>query len=307
MTHRATQSLGAVARSALPGCVVLVLAGVALPGQLTLLMSATGNPEIVYVMLGAFGLAVVLLWNATYIALREEQVVRRWQELPATRQTEFIESLNSYKALRQVFEVMSGESRMPLRLRQSVLYTELEQFENGKASRLTIPLLLGALTVTLGLLGTLSIFSEWSVQPRNPWGALGVALMPLMYGLLSAVMLGMLIVSVRQQQQQLLHCLRQIVREREGQWVEQLEGLQRAQTPTLHALVEAVLTHSRWSGIGDDAKAIRQFLESAHDERQKVLHELQQCRRSIDDLNSTLLWPELHGQKSEIQRVDLID
>jgi hypothetical protein len=189
-------------------------------------IESTPHPELVYVILGGFFLALFLAWWALARFVREEAVLIRWQAKPPALRQELLSKLHWTPALTPLYDLLSGKSKLPLRMRQAAVQSEIEEFENHLFGKLTLAGYIGGALIGLGLVGTFvgllatlrdlsslfealiggnggpaltqaEMFKDMISRMQAPMKGMGTAFVASLYGLLGSLIVGLVIMNVR--------------------------------------------------------------------------------------------------------------
>lgn len=214
------------ARATLPALVVIGFGATTFRNAVVESIASTPHPELVYLILGGFFLALVLIWAALVQFLREESILIRWQARQPHARQYFLDSLKSSPALTPVYNLLAGKSKIPLRMRQSAVQSEITAFENHLFDKLTLPGYIGGALIGLGLVGTFvgllgtlrdlsglftaligdqagvqlsqaEMFKDMITRMQAPMKGMGTAFVASLYGLLGSLIVGLVLMSVR--------------------------------------------------------------------------------------------------------------
>ena len=187
---------------------------------------STPHPELVYLIFGGFFAALFFTWIALYRFIREESVLIRWQAQPFAARLDWVDQLQWVPSLKPVYDLLSGRSKLPLRMRQSAVQSEIEEFEKSLLDRLTLPGYIGGALIGLGLVGTFigllgtlrdlsglfnaligdqggqaltqaEMFKDMITRMQAPMRGMGTAFVASLYGLLGSLIVGLVIMNVR--------------------------------------------------------------------------------------------------------------
>jgi hypothetical protein len=207
-------------------------------------IESTPHPQLIYLIFAAFFVGLVLSWYALHTYIREESILLRWRgQGPGTREA-FVASLRKAPELLPIYNLLLGKSRLPWRMRQSAVDSELRDFEKRLNSRLALSGYVGGALVGLGLVGTfigllatlkelstlfaallgdqnangltqVEMFQDLIRRLQEPMRGMATAFVSSLYGLLGSLIIGLVIMAVRKSGAKLLHTVRDTIRDNE--------------------------------------------------------------------------------------------
>lgn len=201
---------------------------------------ATPHPELVYAILGAYGVGVVLtsvtLWRYTY----EGNVLHRWTRTLPHQRMRWLKALRWKSYLQPLYDILLGQRRLQGSSAQQVIEHEMAALAQRFNDRLSMPHYLAGALVGLGLVGTFvgllgtlqdlgqlfgglvqnsadnsnpaDLFSDMVRRLQDPMRGMGTAFVASLYGLLGSLVLGLQILVVGKIGQGVMHQLQREMR-----------------------------------------------------------------------------------------------
>jgi hypothetical protein len=230
-------------RASLPALAILLAGSTVFRTAVVSSIESTPHPVLVYLIFGSFAVGLLMSWRTLYHFLREEKYLRVWRSSPASVRSE-VRSRSRWKSeLSPVYDLLDGKAKLPLRMRQAAVESELQEFDKGLSNRLSLPSYIGGALVGLGLVGTFigllgtlqdlaSLFSSMMTNSevnatqtqtelfqamlsklQAPMRSMGTAFVASLYGLLGSLILGLVVIAVRKTGDEVVAAVRQSVRE----------------------------------------------------------------------------------------------
>jgi len=229
-------------RATFPALLVIGFGATVFRGAVVESIVSTPHPELVYLIFGGFLAALFFAWFALYRFIREESTLIGWQSQPDADRLDWVDRLRWSPSLKPVYDLLSARSKLPLRMRQAAVQSEIEEFENSLFDRLTLPSYIGGALIGLGLVGTFigllgtlrdlsglfsalignesgqaltqaEMFKDMITRMQAPMRGMGTAFVASLYGLLGSLIVGLVIMNVRKIATLLMHRVHKSVRD----------------------------------------------------------------------------------------------
>lgn len=308
MQTRFAQNLNHWARATLPALLVVGASVTVFRSAVIDSIQATPYPELIYLIFAAFFIALVLSWYVLHTYLREEAVLMNWRAQPPRTRDRFIASLPKPPELLPIYNLLDGKSRLPWRMRQAAVDSELRDCEKRLYGRLALPGYIGGALVGLGLVGTFigllgtlkelstlfaallvdqdvtgqsqaEMFQEMISRLQAPMGGMATAFVSSLYGLLGSLIVGLVIMTVRKSVARLVNTVRHSIRKYEYGAGAELEVALQADADLAWAESE------RWRNMFDEMRDRNEAMVGLIVGLRNETHALLQ---SAADLNSAL-------------------
>lgn len=277
-------------------------------------IKATPHPELIFVILGTFGIGVLLSCITLYRYTLEGGLMFKWQHTPEDLRQTLIDQLTWKTYFMPIYQIFLGHRPLTERTQQAIVEQEIQAIQERLNDRLTLPHYLSGALVGLGLVGTFigllgtledlgklfgalvqtgnvnanpaEIFTDMVSRLQEPMRGMGTAFVASLYGLFGSLILGLQILAIGKVGHSLSNQLHALVRHAENQE----PAMQSATTPdtvTYEALFAQAIQQIVRTAQETQANQSEQwtqlhqiFLEHV----QKSQDESQRLRREIDSI-----------------------
>jgi len=258
-------------------------------------IQSTPHPALVYVIFATAGLAVMLFAYSLYRYRAEDRLIACMHNSSPQERTQLLDRLRWKPDLLPVYRLLISLNAGATHVRAGAFESELAACEGRVLARLTLPEYLGGALVGLGLVGTfvgllgtlndlgkifeslmhvgardvdpVAMFGNMIVKLQEPMRGMSTAFVASLYGLMGALVIGLVALSMRQVGVNLCNDAREILKaDLYGNGIS-TDALAESEAPLSNALL--VLLQSMPSGI--DALVGSQNL--LIEQNKQVLHE----------------------------------
>lgn len=220
---------------------------------------STPHPELVYAILGTYGVGVLLTSVTLARFTLEGNLLYRWSHARAHQRARLLSDVRWRTYLQSLFELLLAERRLHAPHSQSVIAHEIAAVNERFSDRLALPNYLAGALVGLGLVGTFvgllgtledlgklfgglvqsgagstnpaDLFSDMVRRLQDPMRGMGTAFVASLYGLLGSLVLGLQILAVGKVGHGVIHQLQRLMHTRDNRTAQ-------------------ATTHTRWSARG---------------------------------------------------------
>lgn len=274
-------------------------------------IEATPHPELIFVILGTFGIGVLLASITLYRYTIEGGLMFKWQHTPEHLRQGLIDGLRWKTYFMPIYQIFLGHRSLSQRSQQAIVEQEMQAIQERLNDRLTLPHYLSGALVGLGLVGTFigllgtledlgklfgalvqtgnvnanpaEIFTDMVSRLQEPMRGMGTAFVASLYGLFGSLVLGLQILAIGKVGHSLSNQLHALVRHAENQ-----EPVLSTATVPHAAASEAVFAQSLQQIVktaqetqADQSEKWAQLHQLFLEQSQKNQEESRQLRRDI--------------------------